>query len=73
MKKIYRVKNLDCAHCANKMQCALKKLDGINDVSINFLTQKMTIDAVDENFDEILEKTLKICKKVDKDFEIEAI
>ena len=47
MKKTYRLKNLDCAHCAAKMETALGKLDGVTGVSVNFLTQKLTFEAPD--------------------------
>ena len=45
MKKVYELKNLDCAECADKMECAIRELKGIDNVSVNFLTQKMTIEA----------------------------
>ena len=48
MKKHFKLQDLDCANCAAKMENAVKKLDGVNDVAISFMTQKMTIDADDE-------------------------
>lgn len=70
MKKKLKMTNLDCANCAMKMQEAISKLDGVNDVQINFMFQKMTIDADDERFDEIIKLAAEECKKFEKDVAI---
>ena len=67
MKKRFKLVNLDCANCAAKMEAAIKKLDGVNDASVSFMTQKLTLDADDARFDEILEQAVKACKKVEPD------
>ena len=67
MKKKFKLENLDCANCAAKMEDAIKKLPGVNDASVSFLTQKLTLDADDERFEEILDQAAKICKKVEPD------
>ncbi len=67
MKKRFKLVNLDCANCAAKMEDAIKKLDGVNDASVSFMTQKLTLDADDARFDEILEQAVKACKKVEPD------
>lgn len=67
MKKRFKLVNLDCANCAAKMEDAIKKLDGVNDASVSFMTQKLTLDADDTRFDEILEQAVKVCKKVEPD------
>ena len=56
MKKHFKLIDLDCANCAAKMEAAIKKLDGVNDASVSFLSQKMTIDAEDDKFDEIVKQ-----------------
>ena len=61
---------MDCANCAAKMEDAIKKIEGVNDASVSFLAQKMTIDAVDEQFDEIMKKVVKACEKVEPDCKI---
>ena len=71
MKKTFKMIDLDCAHCAAKMQDAIRKLDGVEKVSVNFLTQKMVLEADDQRFDEILEQAVKACKKVDPDCDVE--
>lgn len=69
MKKSYKIE-VDCANCANKIEEKLKKIPGINDVSINFMAQKMIIDINDDIFDKTLEVVIKTAKKVEPDFEI---
>ncbi len=67
MRRVYKVEDLDCANCAAKMQTAMEKIDGVNRASMSFMTQKFTLDAVDERFDEIFEECLRICKKIEPD------
>ena len=67
MKKIYRLRDLDCANCAAKMERSIKKLEGVNDASVNFLTQKMTVDAEDSRFEEIMDEVVKLCRRVEPD------
>ena len=67
MRKKFNLQDLDCANCAAKMEANIKKIDGVNDASVSFLTQKMTIDADDARFDEIMKEVVKVCKKVEPD------
>ena len=67
MKKKFKLTDLDCANCAAKMDDAIKKLDGVNDASVSFMMQKMTIDADDARFDEIMKEVVEVCKKVEPD------
>lgn len=67
MKKTFKLTDLDCANCAAKMEAGIKKLDGVNDATVSFLTQKMTVDADDARFDEIMQKVVKVCKKIEPD------
>ncbi len=67
MKKKFDLLDLDCANCAAKMETAIKKIDGVNDASVSFMTQKLTLDAEDSRFDEILKQIIKVCKKVEPD------
>ncbi len=70
MKKTYKMRDLDCANCAAKMEDAIRKLDGVQDVSISFMTQKLTIEAEEDRLDEIMRQAVKVCKKVEPDCEI---
>ena len=67
MKKKVKMQDLDCAHCAAKMEEAIKKIDGVNDAAISFMAQKLTIDAEDDKFDSIMEEVVKTCRKVEPD------
>ena len=67
MKKTYMLEDLDCANCAAKMEEAVKKIDGVKFASVNFIAQKMTLEADDEAFDEILKKAIKTIKRVEPD------
>ena len=67
MKKTYMLEDLDCANGAAKMEEAVKKIDGVKFASVNFLAQKMTLEADDEAFDEILKKAIKTIKRVEPD------
>ena len=67
MKKTFQLRDLDCANCAAKMENAIRKLDGVNSATISFVTQRLTLDADDARFDEILQQAAKICKKVEPD------
>ena len=67
MKKVFQLQDLDCANCAAKMERAVAKIDGVNEVNVSFLTQRMAIDADETRFDEIMEKVVKTCRKVEPD------
>lgn len=67
MTKTFRMEDLDCANCARKMEDAIRKLDGVTEVHVNFLTQKMILSADDARFDAIAREVAKICSRVDAD------
>ena len=67
MKKTYKIE-VDCAVCAGKVEAALAKLEGVNSVSINFISQKMIIDMDDSI---TVKDLLKTARKIEPDFEIE--
>ena len=70
MKKTYEI-DVDCANCANKMEEATKKTEGVKDAVVNFMTLKMTVEFVDGvNEKEVMKQVLKNCKKVESDCEI---
>lgn len=70
MRKVFELEDLDCANCAAKMQDAISKIDGVKAVSVNFLSQKMTLEADDDKFDDILKQAIKTIKKVEPDCEV---
>lgn len=67
MKKVFDLIDLDCAHCAARMEDGIRALDGVVDVSVNFFTQKLTLEVEDADFDKILKKAVKICRKIEPD------
>lgn len=71
MKKRFKLIDLDCANCAAKMENAIKKIDGVTNASVNFLTQKMVVEADDSRFDEIMAQVVQVCRKVDGDCTIQ--
>ena len=70
MRKKFKLEDLDCANCAAKMEEGIKKIDGVNDASVSFLTQKMTIDADEARFDNIMKEVVSVCAKVEPDCRI---
>ena len=70
MKKKFKLEDLDCANCAAKMEEAIKKIPGVNDARVSFMTQKMMVDAEDDKFDAIMEEVAKVCAKVEPDCKI---
>ena len=70
MKKTFIMRDLDCANCAAKMERAINKIDGVNQATISFMTQKLIIDADEARFEEIMEQVVKACKKVESGCEI---
>ena len=67
MRKTYKLTDLDCAHCAAKMEAAIQKIDGVTEASVSFLTQKLTVEAEDGRFEDIMKQVVKACKKVEPD------
>ncbi len=70
MKKTFILEELDCANCAAKMQEKIKKVKGVNDCSITFMTKKMFLDAEDVQFENIIMEVKKLIKKVEPDVEM---
>lgn len=71
MKKTFDLVDLDCANCAQKMEDAVRKIDGVENVQISFLTQKMTLTADDAKFDKIIKQAVKVCRRIEPDCEIQ--
>ncbi|NMA65167.1 MAG: cation transporter [Clostridiaceae bacterium] len=65
MKRTYRLKGLGCANCAAKMEKEIGRIKGVREVSINFFTTKMIIEADDEKLTDILQTAKKIIKKIE--------
>lgn len=70
MKKVFKLENLDCANCAAKMERGINKVEGVASATVSFMTQKLTIEAEDSHFEEIMDEVVKVCKKVEPDCKI---
>ena len=67
MKKVFKMADLDCANCAAKMEAAILKIDGVAAANVSFMSQKLTIEADDSRFDDIMKEVVRVCKKVEPD------
>ncbi len=70
MKKIYKIE-VDCANCANKMELAARKINGVKSAQVNFMALKMNIEFEDGYSPEsVMPEILKACRKIEPDCEI---
>lgn len=67
MKKKYELEDLDCANCAAKLEDAIKKIDGVNDATVSFMAQRLTIDIDDDRFDTVMKEVKKTCDRLEPD------
>ena len=67
MRKTFKLTDLDCANCAAKMENAIKKIDGVSDAAVSFMTQKLTVEAEDSRFEAVMDEIVRVCKKVEPD------
>lgn len=67
MKKHFKLIDLDCANCAAKMEDAIRKIDGVEDVSVSFLSQKLTLTAAEDRFDAVVKEAVKACRRIEPD------
>ena len=72
MKKAFKFRDIDCAHCAQEIEDAAAKIEGVNKVRINFLSERMTLDAEDDKFDAVLDEIKKLVKTIEPDAVLEA-
>lgn len=70
MKKRFKLDEIDCANCAQKLEDAIKKVDGVKSASVNFMTQKLMLEADDSEFDDVLDRVIKLAADVEPDCEI---
>ena len=70
MKKAFKLDEIDCANCARELQDELAKLDGVVSVSVNFMTQKLTLEAADDEFEDVPERVVEFTAEAEPDCEI---
>ena len=70
MKKTYKIE-VDCANCANKIEEAARKVPGVQELTVNFMTQKMTVSFSEgADITAVMKDVVSRCKKVESDCEI---
>jgi len=70
MKKTFNLIDLDCANCAAKMEAAIRKIDGVTDATVSYMTQKLMLEAPDDVFDKVLKQAIKAVRRIEPDCEI---
>ena len=70
MRKVYKLDGELCANCAGKIKVAVEKLDGVNSASVNAMTYKFTLDAQDDKFDDVLQRSIKVFADIEPDCEV---
>lgn len=70
MKKVYRMKDLDCANCAAKMERAIQKIDGVLSAEVSFMAQRLTLEVEEDKISEILEQVKRCVSKVEPDCKV---
>lgn len=70
MKRTYKMEELCCANCAAKMETAINKLDDVDTAVINFMSQRITIVADDDKFENVLDQAQKVITKIERDCKI---
>ena len=67
MKKVFKLEDLGCANCAAKMEREINKIDGVSNATVNFITQKLTIDSENQDFNDLIKAIQKTIKKIEPD------
>lgn len=67
MRKTFKLQELDCANCAAKMENGIKNIEGVQNATVSFMTQRLVLEADDSRFDAILDEAGRICKKIEPD------
>lgn len=70
MKKSFKLTDLDCGNCAAQLETAIRKIDGVTDAAISFMTQRMNLEAPDDRFDAVLAEVKKCIAKLEPDVRI---
>ena len=73
MKVKFKIKGLDCANCANELENAISKIDGIENAVINFMTERMELEFDETRKEEIMKKLEKVLKREEPDVSIEEV
>ncbi len=73
MKNKFKINGLDCANCAAKLEEEIQKIEGVNEASISFMTERLVIECDENEKQEVMDKVNKVIKKEEPDVTIEEI
>lgn len=73
MKSKFEIKGLDCANCANGLERAIQKIDGVESANISFMIQKMELEYDETRKEEIIQAVKKVIKKEEPDVTIKEV
>lgn len=71
MKNKFKIKGIDCANCAAKLEREIQKIEGVENATLSFMTEKLIFECKEENKEEIIEKLKKVIKKEEPDAKLE--
>ena len=66
MKKTLQLSELDCASCAARLETAIRGVEGVTAASINFVTQRLILEADDAAFDEVLARVRQVVTRTER-------
>ena len=70
MKKIIRIKNLCCANCGAKIERGIEKIEGVKEVALNFMLQKIVLEVEEDAWERVAKEIVTIARKIEPDCEI---
>lgn len=73
MKRKYKLDEIDCANCALKLENAIREVEGILNVKVNFMMQKLTFEADEASFDQVEKDVLALCRRMEPDMDVTAV
>lgn len=65
MKAVLKLEGLCCANCAAKIENAVQRIDGVKEANLSFMTQKLTIEAPDDEMEKVLEEATRVAKRIE--------
>lgn len=73
MKKVIKLEGLCCANCAAKIEEGVKRLDGVKEAALSFMTQRLTLEVEDEKVDEVIEAARVLADKIEPEAEFKVL
>ena len=73
MKRKYKLDEIDCANCALKLENAIKEVNGVSNAKVNYMTQKLTLEADESEFEAVEKDVLAVCRRMEPDMDVAAV